>query len=39
MAGPAVGAVVVTAVAAWVMTMARPNDGPGGDRHPHIVNA
>jgi hypothetical protein len=29
MAGPTLGAVVVTVVAAWVMTMVRPNDSPG----------
>jgi hypothetical protein len=29
MAGPTVGTVLVTAVAAWVITMARPKPSPG----------
>jgi hypothetical protein len=29
MAGPTVGTVVDIVVAAWVMTVARPNDSPG----------
>ena len=29
MAGPTVGTVLVTAVAAWVITMARPKLSPG----------